>query len=238
MSFILDALRKSEAERQRQDGPSLLEVRPSKPQRRMPLWVIGLGMLLLLNVGVLLWFLLRTPPAAHANATAPLAPVLPTVTAPASASAPAAAPAVSAAPNPLSSNPRSANAPPMTVAPRLAPSSSAPVSVTHSADTTTVAPAPQPTPRPAPAPKASRPQLSPSDSADNLPDYSHMSSGLPALRLDLHSYSPQPQQRYALINMHKVKEGDTLPEGPRVLQILPDGVVLSFQGQEFVLGRN
>jgi general secretion pathway protein B len=65
-----------------------------------------------------------------------------------------------------------------------------------------------------------------------------MSAGLPPLRLDLHSYSPQPQQRYALINMHKVKEGDTLPEGPRVLQILPDGVVLSFQGTEFVLGRN
>jgi general secretion pathway protein B len=78
----------------------------------------------------------------------------------------------------------------------------------------------------------------PSDVAANLPDYSRVSAGMPPLRLDLHSYSEQPQQRYALINMHKVQEGDTLPEGPRVLHILPDGVVLSYQGTEFVLGRN
>jgi general secretion pathway protein B len=88
------------------------------------------------------------------------------------------------------------------------------------------------------ASKPARPQLAPSDVAANLPDYSRVSAGMPPLRLDLHSYSEQPQQRYALINMHKVQEGDTLPEGPRVLHILPDGVVLSYQGTEFVLGRN
>jgi general secretion pathway protein B len=90
---------------------------------------------------------------------------------------------------------------------------------------------------PAPA-KPARPRLEPSDSAADLPDYSRVAAGMPALRLDLHSYSDQPQQRYALINMHKVQEGDTLPEGPRVVHILSDGVVLSYQGTEFVLGRN
>ncbi len=34
MSFILDALKKSEAERQRQTGPTLLEVRVTQPRRR------------------------------------------------------------------------------------------------------------------------------------------------------------------------------------------------------------
>ena len=37
MSFILDALKKAEAERQRQTGPTLLEVRVTQPrQQRRP----------------------------------------------------------------------------------------------------------------------------------------------------------------------------------------------------------
>jgi general secretion pathway protein B len=218
MSFILDALRKSEAERQRQDGPTLLEMRPSRPQRRMPLWVIGLGVLLLLNIAVLLWFLLRTPAPGSAARLA---------------RAPAAAPAAPSSAPALGTPPVLAStAPP---APLLAPSATAPANATAPASSS--AP-PASAHVPAAVPAHSRPRLEPSDSAADLPDYSRVSAGLPALRLDLHSYSDQPQQRYALINMHKVQEGDTLPEGPRVLHILPEGVVLSYQGTEFVLGRN
>lgn len=237
MSFILDALRKSEAERQRQDGPTLLEVRPSRPQRRMPLWVIGLGVLLLLNMGVLLWFLLRTPPeaarATHAGASAPAS-----VTASAASTRPSGPPPVETAPvaaNPLSVSPPVAAAPP---APHLTPSSSVAAGASPPPRVIAPTPAVAAAPRAAPAAKSAKPPPEASDSAANLPDYSHVASGLPALRLDLHSYSPEPDQRYALINMHKVREGDTLPEGPRVQQILPEGVVLSYNGTEFVLGRN
>jgi general secretion pathway protein B len=226
MSFILDALRKSEAERQRQDGPTLLEMRPSRPQRRVPVWVIALAALLLLNMAVLLWFLLRTPPEpapAHAARVTPTAPAsAPAPTQP-SAALPAAAPPVFASSSPP--------------APLLTPSSSAPPSsLPPAASTSAAVPSAHPA-APAPA-KPARPRLEPSDSAADLPDYSRVAAGMPALRLDLHSYSDQPQQRYALINMHKVQEGDTLPEGPRVVHILSDGVVLSYQGTEFVLGRN
>ena len=225
MSFILDALRKSEAERQRQEGPTLLEMRPSRPQRRVPVWVIALAALLLLNVAVLLWFLLRTPaepaaaPAAPLTATAPVGAAAP---APPAAALPAATPVLPSSPAP---------------APLLTPSSSAPPSsLAPAASTSAAVPSAHPG-APAPA-KPARPRLEPSDSAADLPDYSRVAAGMPALRLDLHSYSDQPQQRYALINMHKVQEGDTLPEGPRVVHILSDGVVLSYQGTEFVLGRN
>jgi hypothetical protein len=34
-----------------------------------------------------------------------------------------------------------------------------------------------------------------------------------------------------------VHAGDVLPEGPRVLEITRDGVVLDWRGSEFVLGR-
>jgi hypothetical protein len=34
-----------------------------------------------------------------------------------------------------------------------------------------------------------------------------------------------------------VREGEALPEGPRVLEITRDGVVLDWRGSEFLLGR-
>ncbi|HEX9473134.1 MAG TPA: general secretion pathway protein GspB, partial [Steroidobacteraceae bacterium] len=60
---------------------------------------------------------------------------------------------------------------------------------------------------------------------------------LPPLRLDLHVYAANPADRYAFINMHKVREGDLTPEGVRVSQITREGVVLDYRGTEFLLGR-
>ncbi len=49
------------------------------------------------------------------------------------------------------------------------------------------------------------------------PSLAEIGGDLPSLRLDLHVYSTRPADRYALINMHRVHEGDVLPEGPRVV---------------------
>jgi general secretion pathway protein B len=57
MSFILDALRKSEHERQRQTGPALAEVAIAPPKQRSNVWATAAIALLLVNlvaVGVLL----------------------------------------------------------------------------------------------------------------------------------------------------------------------------------------
>ncbi len=57
MSFILDALRKSEHERQRQTGPALAEVPIAAPKPRANVWATGAIALLLVNlvaIGVLL----------------------------------------------------------------------------------------------------------------------------------------------------------------------------------------
>ena len=48
-------------------------------------------------------------------------------------------------------------------------------------------------------------------------------SNLPQLRLDLHVYAAKPQDRFALINMHKMHEGDSLQGGVRVEAITPTG---------------
>src|SRR5215471_12648804 len=75
MSFILDALKKSETDRQRQASPALFEVKVAAPRRRFPLWAVGLALLLGVNLAGLAWVLLRkaeTPPAQAS--TPPAAP--------------------------------------------------------------------------------------------------------------------------------------------------------------------
>ena len=58
---------------------------------------------------------------------------------------------------------------------------------------------------------------------------------LPALRVDLHVYAANPQERFVLINMHRLHEGDTLPEGVHIESITPEGVVVSYQGVKYIL---
>jgi general secretion pathway protein B len=110
MSFILDALKKSELERQRQAIPGLMDAGPLERRPRFPLWAVALVVLLGVNLAVLLIVLLRsTPSSTHAipsmgpplssiPASSPPGASSPATTAPAgSASAPAAsASAVSA----------------------------------------------------------------------------------------------------------------------------------------------
>jgi len=67
MSFILDALKKSELERQRQTIPGLMDAGPLERRPRFPLWAIALVVLLGVNLAVLLVVLLRsTPSSTHA----------------------------------------------------------------------------------------------------------------------------------------------------------------------------
>ncbi len=55
------------------------------------------------------------------------------------------------------------------------------------------------------------------------------------LRLDVHVYSEVPEGRFVLINLAKYKEGERLPDGPLIDEIYPQGVILSLQGQRFRL---
>ena len=63
MSFILDALRKSDKKRQETAAPKLDTVHAVPPSgaSKKPLWIALLVVGLLLNLGLLGWFLLRLP---------------------------------------------------------------------------------------------------------------------------------------------------------------------------------
>jgi general secretion pathway protein B len=60
---------------------------------------------------------------------------------------------------------------------------------------------------------------------------------LPDLVVTIHVYSPDESQRILFINNREYRRGDQLLEGLRVEEIVPDGAVLSFRGERFKLRR-
>src|SRR3954464_10467761 len=63
MSFILDALKKSETDRQRQSTPALFEVKVAAPRRRIPTWSIAVGALLVVKTAAVFGLVLLIPPS-------------------------------------------------------------------------------------------------------------------------------------------------------------------------------
>ncbi len=62
---------------------------------------------------------------------------------------------------------------------------------------------------------------------------SDIRQSLPLVSIDVHVYAEQAADRFVLINLLKYKEGDVLEEGARVERITPEGMVLSYQGERF-----
>ena len=263
MSFILDALKKSESERQRQSGPALFEVKVAPPRSRVALWVSILGALLLVN-GIGLGWLLMHGSTAHSTAasvaaSAPAAAtppgvVPPAYAAPAAQSSRAVAAASGGAPTPSAAAgaPTTPPAAPVESAANGRPAAAAAPSVAAAGTAQNpddLAPAVDPARPGAGAPNAVAATDATADAtsgvvratASGLPTYQDAAAArganLPELRLDLHSYSPRPDERFIFLNMTKLREGDALPQGVRVESITPDGVILSYQGTKFVLQR-
>jgi len=241
MSFILDALKKSETDRQRQATPALFEVKVAAPRRRFPLWVGALALLLVINVVALAWVLMRpaapapqsadnassAPPAATTNTSQPGMVTVPaTVTIPTTVQIP------------INSAPSITMGGPAVDAGVTAPLVEEPLLEGH---------------EPAVPPDYDagdyRPALTPAQAGaiaaarrgGQLPSRDEVlaqGAQLPELRLDLHVYAVNPAERFVFLNMRKLREGEALPEGVRVEQITPNGVDLSYQGKRFALAGN
>ena len=59
---------------------------------------------------------------------------------------------------------------------------------------------------------------------------------LPSMAIQLHSYSSKPMNSIVSINSKMMKEGESLAPGLVLEQITPDGVILSFKGYRFQRG--
>jgi len=250
MSFILDALKKSENERQRQVGPSLADVQVSERRNDKPWWVVAVAALLVLNLGVLLVVLMRdgdaksnAPQAGNESATtkaAATADAQPGTQVPLPASAsrmPRGNPPVDTSTNPaVHSLADEAGGYEPGIAfeadPRLSAAGSVPEGppLVRSIEAPAVAPAPAQT--------ASQAQAAQDQEILPTP-MSLAASGttLPDLHLDIHVYSAKPADRFVFVNMRKYMEGQALTEGPTLERITPDGAVLNHQGLRFLLPR-
>lgn len=235
MSFILDALRKSEHERQRRAGPAIADLVVVPQRSSTPLILLIVGALLLVNLAAVAYFLLRDEAPAPGAATAPAASL---VTAPAAATAPGNAGAI-----PRTERPVPRVEPPPPVRPLVA--EAAPVAPPPAPDATPPA-APDPLLLPQ-APRAALQQPAfaqgprPAVNGDFIPRLDTLppqaTAGLPVLNLDLHIYAGNPAQRAVFINGRRYREGDSLPEGIEVAAITPEGAVLRHRGQRFLLPR-
>ena len=266
MSFILDALRKSEHARQRQTGPGLAEapIAPTKP--RTNVWATAAIALLVVNLLAVGILLLRraqkedtavsavpTTPAPVAN-TAP-GPVNPTLVAPptvgtpvtqgaAPVRAPIDEPAGPGGRNPLADEVGDASdaieGPTQSAAVPAGPRAVVKNGGVQRGGSVVYAPVPEASDLPYSPPPEQPAVQQAAPQAAAMPDADEVSArgGVAALHLDLHVYVTQPQQRFIFVNSRKYKEGDTLAEGPLVEQITPDGAVLNFRGSRFKLSND
>jgi len=221
MSFILDALKKSESDRQRRSGPALFEVKVAPPRSALPLWAVAVAALLVVNLAIVMWMLWRHPAARSADSS----------TAAASLAAQGPQAAGTPAPAPLSLTAPAAS--PAAVAP-LPPTPGAASGAGDNPDD--YAPAAEPAAAPSLSNRVRR------ATADGVPLYQDAAAAagasIPQLRLDLHVFAQRPQDRFVMINMHKLREGDSLPEGVHVDSITPEGAVLSYGAARFLLPRD
>ncbi len=230
MSYILEALRRAEADRERERGqvPGLHtqplpgnEPAPAAVQRRWLPWAGG-GLLLLAGIGAGSWWASsqnETPSAASGLASSPLSQPVP---------APATAPAT--APTPALTPPPPATQPIVSV-PVAQPAASGspylPPAPPPDAVTAATAQVPAPPPTPTPKPAAEAPILRLSE----LPESTRRE--LPKLAIAGSVYSDDPANRFVIINGEVLREGAQLGPDLVLEQIRPQELVLRFKGQRY-----
>jgi|TARA_B110000116_G_scaffold271696_1_gene293262 general secretion pathway protein B len=202
MSFILDALKKSETERQQQNAPGFATI-PQRDNDRAPskwIWLVFglLGINLIVLAGIYLW------------------------------SEPQSTETVSVAIQPTSESATFSDM--VSEAKRVQPETteadiSAPPAQTGSATINS----------------ASNHELPTGSISDGFDTFNVLRAKgvlvLPDMHLDIHVFAGTPADRFIFVNMSKYKENAVLNEGPRVVEITPEGVILEHQNTTFLLPR-
>jgi general secretion pathway protein B len=229
MSYILEALKKAQAERQLGNAPTLHAPQvqaadPGMTASRKPLFIgLGAGALVVAVGALLVWH----------RAPAPVAPV-------AQAPAPPASAVRATAPNTLEVSAPPAPAPvaaPAPARPTHMADAPAPGRPTHAAD----APAPAPVaPERAPATPAPRAAPSPAPAAapeDSLPYLSQLPEAarrdVPRVSFGGYMYSANPADRLLLVDKVLRHEGEEVAPGLVLEKLLPKGAVMNFRGMRY-----
>jgi general secretion pathway protein B len=211
MSFILDALRKSETQRQRTAAPTLADTHYHARKKSHNVWIPILVVILTVNIAVITFMLFN--PSSETDDTgmrddSTSARVVREI--------------------PLRSFDSATTEEPQPVPTReLTPGAELiPVLGSKPATAATkVEPVVAP-PEPDPIVLPTLRQLVQSGQVSVAP-----------LRIDIHVYSDDPAARFVFINMRQYKEREALDEGPMLEEITSTGVILSYHGNRFNLER-
>jgi general secretion pathway protein B len=220
MSYILEALKKAQAERQLGSAPTIhdlsIQAAPQERARAMsvPLWAVVSGGALLAAGAAFMWW----RQSASAPAPAPvmaMAPVVQPAVVP-----PPAAPSVAPVPAPAPVPVAAAQAP--VRAPDVAPPTQ------HIA----AAPVPKPVTQPKPAAPVAAP--APEESLPTLRELPpSVQQGLPQVAFGGYMYSPNPADRLLLIDKALRHEGEEVAPGLILEKLLPKSAVLNFRGTRY-----
>lgn len=234
MSYILEALRKADAERERGAVPDLhaqlmppgaTELLAEAPRTPVLPW-LAVGALLAIVAGGTWYFVGRDEAVTVTVAAAPVAPPVPPVaaSAPVSAAASAASAAQAAASAASAAPAAEPAAPPPKRVPKAAPPQPKPVAK--------AAPPQRPPPAKAaaPAPKAEAP-VARLPSLNQLPG--DLRQQVPPLVIGGSVYSPQASARMVVVNGQVFQEGSNLAPELKLEQIRQKAAVFSIRGQLF-----
>jgi len=238
MSYILDALRKADADRERGHVPSihaqtvLPGAAPIGAARapRIGLW-IALGVLLLVTAVGLTWWLVggsAQRDVAPTNAAARPAPA-PAAATPAPAPVPATTAASAEAPKAAAASTPAAHA----AAPKPRPKPAAPPATTPAVKTQTPVIATDGVPTPSQPPAATGPHSGKIYAMTELPD--DIRRQLPPISVGGSMYSPVPANRILIVNGQVLHEGDRVTPDVVLEQVRVKAAVLSFKGYRYLV---
>jgi general secretion pathway protein B len=198
MSFILDALRKSENERQQSEVPSISDVPAVVHSTRLPTWAVTSIAALSATILLLGWAWWHSTDGGEVavadGGSIGLRPGTPAIS----------RPATSGAVRNLAWEPVAASRPAAA--------------------------------SPAPRPVAAIPTIV--FGPPTMMELIVAGSILPELTLELHVYSATASERFVRINSTSYREGEILADGPRVLSITAEGVILDYRDQSFLLSAD
>jgi len=240
MSYILDALKKAERERDIAQVPTLMTVHDDQPaSSRKRLWLICAVCLVCAALFVVAGLLLRStlgPAASQTNsehgqqksATAAPAPPPQAITAPDNASS-GKAPAVSA-------KPLSAETVPMTSLKKTAADETRVAVPVQNSKRIELQPIPGETVQPQSTPKTVPARVEDSAAPEGpQPKPISLREAVAKMNMTVLMYSEVPSERMVFINDHKYVEGDYI-DGRYLLETITlEGAVLTYQGERIVL---
>lgn len=222
MSYILEALKKAQAERQLGNAPTLSAVPVGAPPpaaraaSRLPLIALGAALAAALVVGAGWWWLRPSAPTPAAGSAAVVLP----------ASAGLASPAVvtvPVAPAPITPTPV---APPLQVSPPSHPvRAETPATVLALKTPAAPKPAAVSSARPANAEEEHLPSLR------ELPE--NVRAAIPQLSFGGYMYSPNPADRLVLIDKVLRHEGEEVAPGLVLEKLLPKAALMNYRGTRY-----